>query len=68
MRTEKELRATLDSMEQDERLWYESADVNVNSPLALIQVHLQAKANTLRWVLKMPWKKYHGEEQKKLDL
>jgi len=52
MKKEEEILTELLRLEDDERLArYSSADVFSNAPLALIQVELEAKATTLRWVL-----------------
>jgi hypothetical protein len=42
------------TLERDERLQYAPARVDVNAPLALIQVALETEVNALRWVLGMP--------------
>ena len=39
--------------EADERLSYPTANVAINAPLALVQVDLAARVNTLKWVLKI---------------
>jgi hypothetical protein len=53
MKSEAEVRALLKKIESDERLWYKPALVQINAPLALIQVEGETKANMLRWVLGM---------------
>ena len=55
MKTKDELLAKLKEVESDDRLVkYQPANVQINAPLALIQVDLEAKASTLRWALGMP--------------
>lgn len=51
VKTEAEIRALLEHIERDDRLGYRPALVQVNAPLALIQTELDARAETLRWVL-----------------
>ena len=51
MRTEKEIRKQIKSLEADDRYRDEPAQVQVNAPLALIQVEMQAKIDALKWVL-----------------
>ena len=51
MKTTQEIRSKLDQIISDERLSYEPANVFINAPLALIQVHLKAQADILHWVL-----------------
>lgn len=51
-RTKAEIKDVIKKIEADERLSYEPAKVEVNAPLALVQVNLQAKVDTLKWVLK----------------
>lgn len=53
----------LKEVEADERLHYEPALVQVNAPLALIQVELATRANTLRDVLGLPYRRYRGQRQ-----
>ena len=52
MRTEKELKKKLAELKNDERHKYKPALVEINAPLALVQVSIQAKIDTLEWVLK----------------
>ncbi len=51
MRTEKEIRKRLEEVESDERLSYDTATIETNAVLALIQCSLEAERDTLRWVL-----------------
>lgn len=54
MKTEEEIRARLAEIEADERLQRPPAKVDINAPLALVQVGLEEASNTLRWVLGLP--------------
>lgn len=58
MKTQAEIRKMLEEVEADDRLHYEPALVQVNAPLALIQVELATRANTLRNVLGLPYRHY----------
>lgn len=49
--TEKQIRARIAEIDYDERYHYPPALVQVNAPLALIQVSMQATASALAWVL-----------------
>ena len=51
MRTEAEVRALLKEVTADERLGYPPATVEINAPLALVQLELETKRDTLKWVL-----------------
>ena len=51
MRTEKEIRKKLKEVESDERLSYDTATIETNAVLALIQCSLEAERDMLRWVL-----------------
>lgn len=61
MRSREEIEVDLASIESDERLYYPAAKVQVNAPLALEQVALKARAQTLRWVLGLPPRGYHKQ-------
>lgn len=52
MKTKEQIEQQLKALESDERLKEEPALVQINAPLALIQVSIKAKIQTLRWVLK----------------
>lgn len=54
MRTKEEIIKQLVKILEDERFWYKPAIVDVNAPLALIQVDLEAKFLMLCWTLKKP--------------
>jgi hypothetical protein len=49
--TEQEIRKRLSDIDADERFHYPPALVQINAPLALIQVELETTARTLAWVL-----------------
>lgn len=51
MRNADSIRLRLAELEADERHHYEPALVQINAPLALIQVSIQAKIDALKWVL-----------------
>jgi len=51
MRTEEEIRIAIAQMGSDVRLTYEPALIEINGPLALIQVSLKERVRALRWVL-----------------
>jgi hypothetical protein len=57
MRTEEEVRALLKHVIADDRLKRGPALVQINAPLALIQTELEARCETLLWVL---GKRPHG--------
>jgi hypothetical protein len=52
MKTEQAIREQIAKLEADERYSYPPAQVQINAPLALIQVELEAKVQTLKWVLR----------------
>lgn len=51
MRTCKEIQAKLAEIQADERLKGPTAVVDINAPLALIQLELETQIETLEWVL-----------------
>jgi len=51
MKTAEEIKAKLAEIDADERYHYPPAMVQINAPLALIQVDMAGKANALAWVL-----------------
>lgn len=51
VRTETEIRERLAKIDADERYHYPAANTDINAPLALVQVGLEATANALAWVL-----------------
>lgn len=54
MKTERQIRAKLAKIEQDERLHYVPALIQADAALALIQVYLRTISDQLRWVLGEP--------------
>ena len=52
MKTEQEIREKLIEVLADERLGYLPASVQINAPLALVQLALEVRRDTLAWVLK----------------
>ena len=51
MRTMEVMLAKLRDVEDDERLYYPTATIDVDAPLALIQLQLKTQQTTLRWAL-----------------
>lgn len=51
MRSEKDIRTMLEKIEADERLSYPYATIDVNAPLALIQLSGECKISALKWIL-----------------
>lgn len=51
MKTKEEIEKALKEVESDERLSYPKATVFENAPLALIQLGLETRVATLKWVL-----------------
>jgi hypothetical protein len=51
MKTEAEIKKQIADMQKDERLEGPPATVDVDAPLALIQVDLEAQIRTLKWCL-----------------
>lgn len=49
----KYVKAQKEELEKDERYSYPSADVNINAPLALIQMGMEARMSVLKEVLKI---------------
>lgn len=47
----KEIEASLRKIEEDERLGYPTATIDINAPLALIQCALQHQVRALKYVL-----------------
>lgn len=47
------LEERLKEIESDERLSYADANILINAPLALIQLELKTKRDTLKWVLEV---------------
>ncbi len=51
MKTEQEIRYKLYEILADERLGYPLATVQINAPLALVQLSLEVKRDILKWIL-----------------
>ena len=51
MKSNDEILAKIKELKNDERHGYKPASVQVNAPLALIQVAIQARIDALTWVL-----------------
>lgn len=62
MKRKEEIEERLAELKADERLGYPPANVNVNAPLALIQVALKNEIMALSWVLK------ESEEEKEVQV
>ena len=51
MRTEKEIRAEIKRITDDERFHYPCATIIENVPLALIQLEMETRLSVLSWVI-----------------
>ena len=51
MKTKDEIQAKIEEFSKDERYKSKPALVQINAPLALIQVEIQSKIDALMWVL-----------------
>jgi len=51
MKTVKEIRHKLRELTSDSRMKQPPADIHTNAPLALVQLEMESKINTLKWVL-----------------
>ncbi len=51
MKTKKEIEEKLAEIKSDERLGYPPATVDINAPLALIQLSIESQIDILKWVL-----------------
>jgi len=58
MVTKQEIKNKIAELKNDERLYYPSANLFSNAPLALIQLDLGAKINSLEWVIGLPLSKF----------
>ena len=54
MLSEEKIREKLEELKSDERMYYPTANVFSNSPLALIQMGIGAEINALEEVLQLP--------------
>ena len=64
MKTERELIEMLERIKQDERLTYPCAIVDINAPLALIQLVGETKIRLLEEILGLPMSKLPLEKRK----
>lgn len=65
MKTEKELLAKLKELKADERIAsYPSADVWTNAPLALEQVAMGTRINTIESILEIPLSSFPFKKKK----
>ena len=51
MKEIEEIRAEIERLEEDERYQQKPALVEINAPLALIQVEIESRIRTLKWVI-----------------
>lgn len=51
MKTEEEMEKRLSEINSDSRLRGKPATIQINAPLALIQLALETERDTLKWVL-----------------
>lgn len=51
MKSEKEIRERLREIENTEQIKMKPANIQINAPLALIQIELESKRDILKWVL-----------------
>lgn len=65
MKTENEIRDRLNELMKDVRLTYPDASIQINAPLALIQVDAKATIHALEWVLGIPRSKFPLARYKK---
>jgi hypothetical protein len=58
MKTIQQIKQRIDELKADERLYYPSASVFANAPLALLQNAMAAELNALEWALDIPKSKF----------
>jgi hypothetical protein len=51
MKSEEQIRKELARIDADERIHYPPATIQINAPLALIQLGLETRRDALKWVL-----------------
>lgn len=51
MKSEKQIKAEIKKLESDDRYKAPTATIQINAPLALIQLELESKVQALKWVL-----------------
>jgi len=62
MKTKEQITKMLEEIEADTRLEQPAAHVEVNGPLAIIQIELKTRAGAFRDILGLPRRMYHGED------
>jgi len=65
MKTENELKEMLTEIESDGRLYYNTATVFSNAPLAMIQLVAETKSGMLRDILGLEQRNFHDERMVK---
>ena len=51
MKTKEQIQAKINEYKSDERYNYPPATIEINAPLALIQLGMESKVSILEWVL-----------------
>ncbi len=51
MKNKEQIEEEIKKIESDERLSYPTATIDINAPLALIQLEMETKLKVLKWVL-----------------
>ena len=51
MRSENNIIKKINDLKSDERMSYPSANIQINAPLALIQLSIESKISALEWAL-----------------
>ena len=54
MKTPEEIQKRIDEILTDERLSYKTASININAPLAMMQLAMEVELHTLQRVLQVP--------------
>lgn len=65
--TDEQMMKRLAEIDADERYHYEDAQIQINAPLALIQVSMKAEAKTLAWALGVECPKSGPKHKKRKD-
>ena len=63
MKTQIEIDNMLSRVEGDKRLYYGTAIIQINAPLALIQLVLETQSNTIRDILGLPRRDFVRERK-----
>lgn len=50
--------AKIAELKADKRMYYPTANIQINAPLALIQFSMETQLNTLEWLLGLPQSKF----------